>query len=275
MTQELNDNHVHCKRLLELIDVPAEAPSIEALNRLVPAFLRRVPFENVSKISYYHRTGKKMIPNFATYVDGIEKFNFGGTCYSNNGYLNQLLRYLGYDARLCGADMSNPDVHVVNMVTVEGREFLVDTGYAAPFFAPLPRDLDEPYDVSMGRDRYVINPQDGDGKTRVDLYRDGELAHGYTAKPTDRPIEFFADAIADSYREDGSFLTSLLLVRYLDDRRIVSLRGYSVIEADRSSYKIKKLTSKSELPGVVNDRFGIPEKVVQEVLGYLKEPEGD
>ncbi len=32
-------------------------------------------------------------------------------------HLNQLLSHLGFDVMLCGADMKNPDVHLINIVT--------------------------------------------------------------------------------------------------------------------------------------------------------------
>ena len=114
------------------------------------------------------------MPILGLFLDGIERFNFGGTCYPNNYYFYQLLANLGYQTKLCGADMSNPDVHLVSMVTLEKREYLVDVGYAAPFIAPMPRDLATDYVVVLGRDRYVLKPQDARGRSRMDL-RGGQL----------------------------------------------------------------------------------------------------
>src|SRR5512143_789806 len=91
---------------LRLLGLRPRVPSLEALTELTGAHLVRVPFENVSKLYYLYR----------------------------------LLENLGYRVRLCGADMSRPDVHLVIVVTVEGHEYVVDGGYGAPFLAPLPRD---------------------------------------------------------------------------------------------------------------------------------------
>ena len=37
--------------------------------------------------------------------------------------------------------------------------------------------------VELGRDRYVLRPLDAAGCSRLDMYRDGKLRHGYLAKP--------------------------------------------------------------------------------------------
>lgn len=257
-------------KLAELIGIEKTEPSLANLSRVVECFMCRVPFENISKIFYYRRNRKKQIPDFSTYLNGIERYHFGGTCYTNNCYLNGLLRYFGYDADLCGADMENPDVHLVNIVKIEEREFLVDSGYAAPFLKPLPRDLDEKYIVEFGPDRYVLNPQDSQGNSRVDLYRKGELAHGYTAKPIPRKIEYFKPAIEHSYSDEGVFLNSILMVRFYNNRS-VAIRNLSVIESNGTDYNITKLKSKDELPETISNYFGIPEHISAEAIDSIDE----
>ena len=201
-------------RYLRVLDAPARKPSAEALAELVAAHAMRVPFENVSKLYYRKRENMRRLPDAKRFLDGIERYNFGGTCYTNNYYLNQLLAALGYDAKLCGADMSNPDVHIVSLVAVDGREYLVDVGYAAPFLAPLPRDLAHDHEIVLGRDRYVLEPQDAEGRSRMRLYREGKSKHGYVAKPTPRTLEYFASVIAHSYTDEATFMNALLLVRF-------------------------------------------------------------
>jgi arylamine N-acetyltransferase len=104
-------------RYLNLLGVPKREPSIDALKEIVRAQLFKVPFENISKLYYLKHRGLHHLIEFKDYLNGIEHYRFGGTCYSNNYYMNQLLTYLGYDVKLCGADMKNPDVHIVNIVS--------------------------------------------------------------------------------------------------------------------------------------------------------------
>jgi len=37
--------------------------------------------------------------------------------------------------------MAKLDVHIVNVVKIGNREYLVDAGYAAPFAAPVPLEM--------------------------------------------------------------------------------------------------------------------------------------
>ena len=195
-------------------------------------------------------------------------YNCGGTCYTNNGFLHRLLADLGYEARLCGADMNEPDCHLVNMVAVEGREFLIDAGYAAPFTSPIPRDLTTDHEVGLGRERYVLRPTDERGNSRMDLYRDGELVHGYTAKPTPRRIDDFKATIADSYTSASTFMRSLLLVRLFGNRSVV-VRDLTLIESEGVKYRVHKIPHKAELPAVIEEHFDIPRAMVAGAIAEL------
>jgi len=207
-------------RYLDILDIIRREPSVNALYELVKAHLTKIPFENISKL-LYKKQGLKTIPDLSLYLDGVEKNNFGGTCYSNNYYLYLLLKHLGYDVKLCGADMNNPDVHIINIVNVEGREFIVDGGYAAPFIKPLPRDLKENYVISFGNEIYILKPKDDSGCSKLEQYYKGELKHGYTAKPQPRKIEEFRKIIEDSYRNDATFMNAILITRFFESGSIV------------------------------------------------------
>ena len=258
------------ERFLHLLGIGRRTPSGEALAELVTAYMLRIPFENVSKLYYKKRHGSRGLPDLEQYLDGIERYNFGGTCYSNNYYLHLLLAYVGYDVILCGADMANTDVHLVNLVSVDGREFLVDAGYAAPFLEPLPRDLEQDYIITLGRDRYVLKPMDKRGCSRIELYRDGQLNHGYTAKPIPRQIEHFSRVIEDSYCDSATFMNALLLVRLYPNRSIV-IHNLSVIESESTDFRIHQLAGREELPRAVEKHSGIPKEIVSEPVAEISE----
>lgn len=258
------------EQFLRILAVDKRRPSSEALTELVAAYLMRIPFENVSKLYYMTHHGLRNLPKIERYIDGINRFNFGGTCYSNNYYLHLLLKYLGYDVMLCGADMSNPDVHLVNIVSLDGREFIVDAGYAAPFLDPLPRDLSVDYVVARGRDRYVLKPQDKNGNSHLELYRDGQLKHGYVVKPISREIGYFNQVIAESFRKSATFMNALLLVKQFPNRSIV-IHNLSVMESKGTNYTIRQLTSRNELPAIVEEYFSIPQEIVSEAVAKLGE----
>jgi arylamine N-acetyltransferase len=262
------------QRYLDALGVSVNEPGLDELHALTAAHLRLIPFENVSKLYYRKHRGLRSLPGLQLYLDGIENYNFGGTCYTNNYYLNLLLRFVGYDVKLCGAAMMNPDVHIVNIVTVDGREYLVDVGYAAPFLKPLPRDLDRVHVVALGRDRFELKPQDEQHRSRIDMYRDNELVHGYTVEPTPRPIQHFKEVIAGSFSEGATFMNALLLVRF-DIDQSVAIHNYELIESKGTEYRIVELENDRELVDAIIDRFSIPREVVEDILADVGQLSGN
>jgi len=257
-------------RYLNILGISRREPNLDSLIELVKVHMLRVPFENVSKLYYRKHLGLHNIPDLELFLDSIERYNFGGTCYSNNFYLYQLLASLGYQVMLCGADMSNLDAHMASMVRVENKEYLVDVGYAAPFLMPLPRNLATDYIIELGRDRYVLKPQDVLGCSRLELYRDGKLKHGYLAKPIPRQIRDFEKGIADSYCEDATFMNALLLARFFPNRSLV-IHNLTVIESQGVVSSIRTLASQDELVQAISEGFGIPSKFTIDVVSDLRQ----
>ena len=256
------------RQYLGLLSVSRRAPSLDALRELVAAHVTRIPFENISKLHYRKHLGLTDLVPLPLYLDGIERYHFGGTCYPNNFHFYSLLASLGYDVKLCGADMSNPDVHMVILVRVDGQDYLVDGGYAAPFLAPLPRGLQADFVVALGRDRYVLKPQDADGCSRLELYRDGILKHGYVVKPSPRKIDDFHAVIIDSFRPDATFLNAVLLARFYPDRSLV-IHNLTRVESRGTESTTYSIGSPAELVAEVEKHFGIPAQIVSDALAGL------
>jgi len=253
------------ERYLSILGIEAAPPSLDLLRRLVHAQLTRVPFENISKLYLKRIEGASYIPSLEQHLEGIDRFSFGGTCYANNPYFSQLLRHLGYDVAMCGADMSKPDVHVVSIVYLRGREYLVDVGYGAPFFEPLARDLDREHEIVFGRNRYVLHPQDGRGRSRMDHFHDGQLIHGYVVKPAPCQIEIFNDIILDSYSDAATFMNVVVIVRFFPDRSL-RFHNFTLTESTPDHATTTRLADREELVDAVEHHAGIPADIVREAV---------
>jgi arylamine N-acetyltransferase len=264
-------SRAEAERYLRVLGVPQRPPGYDALAELVSAQVRRVPFENLSKLRRA-RAGRHGVPGLDEHLDGIERFGFGGTCYANNFHFHRLLVHLGYDAILCGAAMSRPDVHVVVLVRADGREYLVDGGYGAPFLDPLPRDLPHDLELTLGRERYVLKPRDADGCSALELYRDGVHRHGYVVSPVPRPIGHFAAVIESSYDADATFMNRITVMRFAPRHALV-LQNLNLLEFDGPDSHAGRL-ARADLPEVLQARFGIPRAVAAEVLDGFAVPDG-
>lgn len=255
-------------RYLRALGIPGRPPGVEALAEIVAAHVTRVPFENVSKLIRFRHLGLAGVPDATLFLEGIERDRLGGTCYANNYHLFQLLLALGYDARLCGADMREPDVHVVVMVTVERRDLLLDAGYGAPFLDPFPLDSSSDEVVSLGRERWVLRPRDSRRRSLLEHHRDGALAHGYLAKPEPRSLRDFAAPIAGSFRPEATFMRSLVVSRFERGRSTV-LHNLELVESVGARSSVRRLRDLDDLVAAVEDRFGIARHLVMEAADGL------
>jgi N-hydroxyarylamine O-acetyltransferase len=253
------------ERYLSILEIEPEEPSLDHLRRLVRAQLIRVPFENISKLYLKKTQNASFIPSLEGHLDGIERFNFGGTCYANNPYFAELLHHCGYDVDLCGADMTRPDVHVVSMVRLEGREYLVDVGYGAPFYAPMPLDLDHEQEIVFGDNRYILHSRNGEGRSRIDQLRSGKLVHGYLAKPEPRSIHHFNVVIRHSYSDEATFMNVVVVERFFSNRS-VRFHNFTLTESTSDNATTTQLADKAELVMAIEHHCGFPSEIIREAI---------
>ncbi|MCF8226128.1 MAG: arylamine N-acetyltransferase [Bacteroidales bacterium] len=71
-------------RYLKILGIQRQKPDFEYLKNIVKAQMSKIPFENISKLFYKKRIDLEQLIDFELYLEGIEKYRFGGTCYSNN-----------------------------------------------------------------------------------------------------------------------------------------------------------------------------------------------
>jgi N-hydroxyarylamine O-acetyltransferase len=256
------------ERYLSILGVEAGPPGIKHLSRLVQAQIMRVPFENITKLWLKKTRGATSIPNLEEHLEGIERHNFGGTCYANNPFFAQLLRHLGYDVTICGADMSKPDVHVVSIVRLDDREYLADVGYGAPFYDPMPRDLDRDLEIDFGTSRFVLRSQDTLGRSKMDMHRDGELIHGYLVNPEPRKTRHFARVIRESYSDEATFMNVLVVERFFVGRS-VRFHNLTLSESTPETTKITQLADREELGEAVKLHCEIDADIVREAIAGI------
>ena len=204
------------ERYLRLLGVDGSPSGLSGLRALVRAHVTRVPFENVSKLLLWGRESRARSLTLAEFLDGIEHHDLGGTCYSSNPFLAELLRALGYDADLVGADMSEPNVHTSIRVRLDGAEYHVDAGYGAPLYEPMRLDA-LPYEIEWGRCRYVLEPSDPAGAFVMSHFEGGTRKHGYVVHPPAREAGFFLPIVVRSFDPSRTFMRCIRIARFFDD----------------------------------------------------------
>ncbi|MEW6015349.1 MAG: arylamine N-acetyltransferase [Candidatus Zixiibacteriota bacterium] len=261
-------------RYLQILGVNRESPGLKALSRLTRAHLKRVPFENISKLYHHRRSPLRSVLPLERFLEGIEKYNLGGTCYNNNYHLYRLLQSLGYRIKLCSADISvekaAPDSHMVSIVSLEEGEFIVDVGYAAPFWEPMPCFLAKDYVIELGYEKYILKPRQTDGRQHLELYRHGERKHGYLVKPEPRELRYFDEVIAGSFAEQAPFMNAVALVRFHDNGSTI-IRNLTLTQFSGRDFRTEMLADAGALIEAIADRFGIPAEISAEALSQLRQ----
>jgi len=256
------------ERYLKILNIPRKNPGYSYLKELLTAHLIKIPFENISKLYYYKTLRLKNIPDFDLYLEGIEKNNLGGTCYSNNNYFNQLLNHLGFNAKLCGADMTAPDVHLVNVVSLEEKEYLADVGYGSPFFDPIPLFHEENFEIKFGNETFIVFPQNELGHSEMKQYCKNKHKHGYVVKPLNRDISEFKYVIADSFRPSATFLNRITAVKF-EVQSSISVRDYSLIRMNIKNAEKVILADKNQIFEQIYSNFNIPKSIIRESLNSI------
>lgn len=107
---------------------PSKA-TLHKLCRVVFHHSLAVPFEN-----YNSATGREVRVDLDGIYDKIVTRHRGGYCFEQNGLMNFVLGELGYTRRRClGRVLLPPQpsalAHLVNIVTIDGVQYLVDVGF--------------------------------------------------------------------------------------------------------------------------------------------------
>lgn len=125
---------VYCGSLGLPAAPPGSSQRAARLRQIARAHLARVPYENVSKWLAFGR-GVPAAFDAARFVRELREHGLGGTCFRLAVACAYLLRGLGYDAALVSAPAGG---HAAVVVTLAGDRYLVDVGFFAPFWEPVP-----------------------------------------------------------------------------------------------------------------------------------------
>ncbi|MDX1993311.1 MAG: arylamine N-acetyltransferase [bacterium] len=202
-------------KVLQYLGQKPQAPSLAALDALVTAYTRRVPWESASRI--VKRANAPLLidrPRWpAEFWGDAMRLGTGGTCFESNYAFFSLLRFLGYEGHLTINNMGETvGCHTAIVITLEGQPYLVDVGL--PIYLPLPLDPTQTTHRATVFHTYSATPL-GSGHYRIE--RD------HHPRPDcftliDTPIEdaTYRAATMTDYSEHGLFLDRVIVNRVVD-----------------------------------------------------------
>lgn len=255
-------------RYLRLLGIAGRPSGLVGLRRLVGRHLRAVPFENVSKLLLYDREGAGRAATLAEFLDGIEQEDLGGTCYSNNPFFADLLRSLGYDADLLGADMSQPDVHTCIRVRLDSLAYHVDVGFGAAFCEPIRLDR-LPARIDEGGNHFILDRDSAEGTFRMRVFIGEECRASYLVHDPPRQREHFAPAIGMSFALTSTFMQHLRISRTFEDYSL-DLWDRELFRHDAAGTSMRRLATMMELKAAVAEDLELPRCPMEAAIGVLE-----
>ncbi len=201
------------RRVLAALAVEAAPPSLAALDALVSAYVRRVPWESASRIARLAQMPRLSdCPRWpVTFWESALANGTGGTCFESNYAFFALLRALGYDGYLTINNMGDTTAcHTAIVVRLGAERWLVDVGL--PLHVPLRLDpIESASERDGGFHTYRLLPQGG-GRYRIERDRHPQP---YCFTLVDRPVPetIYRAATTADYGPDGLFLDRVIVVR--------------------------------------------------------------
>jgi hypothetical protein len=203
--------------ILAYLQCPPEPAGIRPLNRLIGAYVRRVPWESVFRIA--KSTATTIVSQRPRWPDEFWndalQSGGGGTCFESNYAFFWLLQQLGYTGYLTVNDMGEQrGCHAAIILHLHGWKYLADVGI--PLLVALPIEPSRVTRRATWLHTYTIRP---DGADRYQVLRSRHPKPNiYTL--LDRPVSepAYRKVVEQDYGETGYFLDQVILVKIIGDR---------------------------------------------------------
>ncbi|CAG9621558.1 arylamine N-acetyltransferase [Sutcliffiella rhizosphaerae] len=257
------------QRYLDCLNLQVEGPSLKYLEKICHANLHIFPFENISKLLFYHR--RLPFPSFDLFTNNYFENNFGGTCYILNTNLKIFLESIGFE---CYHVMLGEE-HMGIIVNINNDKYYVDCGAAAPLFKPIRIDNTTKSVSSFGRDEIYILPVDSEGiKYKYDRFTNGKQSgRTWHFEPGKEAIvSDFEAVIKKSNKPAAPFMNILRCQLYqTTEQRSVSLVNNKFsIQYANGDINIMTLSSEAEVQEVLSEEFKLPNIPVKEAIHVLE-----
>jgi len=227
------------------------------LRRLQSAQMDAVAFENIDPL-----LGKVPDVSLAGIFDKIVVSGRGGYCFELNTLFGAALADVGFDARRVmarvrnGAPQGAQRSHLAWIVTVDGEEWLADTGFGGPGSSvPLRIASRDVQQAPAGRYRFVEDEAAGELVLERQAAEGWFALFGFDRVPV-RDADIEAANFVTARWEKAPFPSNLMLSRHRADGR-VSLLNTALRVEGRDGVAKSSLSSAEALRTVLASDFGL------------------
>jgi len=259
--------------ILNYLDCPTKAPTLRYLHRLIYAYIRKVPWESVSRIVKRHTTSEtKDCPRWPEEVwqDAI-RYGFGGTCFESSLAFYSLLTKLGYEGYLTVNDMGDSrGCHAAIVLCVDEQKYLVDI--TIPIHAAVRIDPQKTVRRQTALFDYTLRPVSENRYEVERFHRPSKNLFTLIDVPVSLPD--YLGIVEDDYTETtGRFLKSVVMIKVVDEkaqRFFSDQKPYKLESFDRAG-RMEKIIEPGTLPHELAEVFQMPEGSISDALMWTQD----
>ena len=266
--QNLSDSLV--KEILNYLGCPPKAPTLRYLNQLIHAYIRRVPWESVSRIVKRHATlATKDCPRLPEeFWTEAMQYGFGGTCFESSLAFYSLLTALGYEGYLTGNDMGESrGCHAAIVIIVGGQKYLVDNTIPVHTAVRInPRKVTRRWTPVYN---YALHP------VWKNVY---EVKRSHNSKRIsfmliDVPVSLpdYHIIVQNDYLETGNFNKNVVMNKVINNKTTLFFSDHQPYKLERHNKRGRWETPlRSEiLPRALAKTFNMPEGSISAALSWI------
>ena len=260
--------------ILSYLDCPTKAPTLRYLNQLIHAYIRRVPWESVSRIIKRHATPEtKDCPRLpGEFWNDAMQYGFGGTCFESSLAFYSLLMELGYEGYLTVNDMGESrGCHAAIVIVIDGQKYLVDN--TIPVHAVIRLDSHKTIKRQTTLFDYILLPISENKYEVKRSHRPSKNLFTLIDVPVSLP-DFLA-TIEDDYTEaTGRFLKSVVMVKVVEEKgqRFFSDQLPFKLESFDRAGRAEKFIEPESLSYELAEVFHLSEDSISAALSLIQEP---
>jgi len=268
MTQKLSPTEINA--IYAYLSVDAIKPTLRNLNDLIDAYVRKVPWESLTRILKQRRTMRlENCPRWPAefWQDAID-FDTGGTCFETNYAFFTLLQAVGYMGYMTVNDMGDtPGCHSAIIILLSGCKYLVDV--SLPFDRAIPLHSSAPTTRTTPLQTVIIRPL---GSRRYQVTRTHH-PHKDIFTLVDVPVTAFdyECVLTRDYLPTGWFLDKIVIVKTIGQKiwRFNSSITPFKIETVGSFDSEQILLDPRNLSAQLSQHFGISIQIVAGAVGQI------
>lgn len=261
------------KEALDYLDSPIKAPSLRYLNRLIQAYIRKVPWESISRIVKRHITPQtRDCPRWPEefWQDAI-RYGLGGTCFESSLAFYSLLVGLGYEGYLTVNDMGTARAcHAAIVVLLNKQKYLVDVTIPVHYVVRINPNKTVRRQTSF--QDFIIRPID-DNRYEVERTHHPKR-NAFTLIDVPVSLAEYQGIVENDYTESGFFLKSVVMVKVIGGKtwRFFSDHKPYKLESFNRAGKRETFVKPEMLSYLLAGLFQMPEDKISAALTWIQSP---